>query len=199
MADPLFVLAVVLFSARLVLLFLLQLLPGGVDPVRDPVSDYAVADAARTRVLATTASWAAAMAWIALGSAVVLHTDLGDARAGLGFWLLALGLLLAAMPLVPTDRTGSQVTLRGRVHLLAAVLWFTLAYSTIGPLGRLVRDPAGQILGVLDVAAGLTLAALVIALVLRPLRNCAFGIVERAFILVVTVAPLVASIDLASR
>lgn len=199
MAGPLFALAATLFSARLLLLFLLHLLPGGVDLVRDPVSDYAVAESKRTRTLATLASWAAALAWISLGVALLLRAGLGDAEQGIGFWLLVLGMLLAVIPLVPTDRTGSKTTLRGRVHLLFAIAWFTLAYSTIGPLGRFVGGPLGQMLGVLDVVAGVALAALVISLVLPPLRSRTFGIAERVFILVVTLAPLMASVDLTIR
>jgi len=199
MAGPLFASAATLFSARLLLLFFLHLLPGGVDPVRDPVSDYAVADEKRTRVLATLASWTAATAWICLGLALLLYSAHGAAEQGVGFWLLVLGLLLAVMPLVPTDRNGSKTTLRGRVHLLLAVAWFTLGYSTIGPMGRFAGDSAGQMLGVLDVVAGVSLAALVISLVLPPLRSRSFGIAERVFILVVTLAPLMASVDLTIR
>jgi len=197
MFGPLLVLASALFSCRLLLLFLLHLLPGGVDPMRDPVSDYAVVGARGTRFLATAASWAAAAAWICLGSAVLLHTGPSGTGHGVGAWLLVLGLLLAMMPLVPTDRTGSPATLRGRVHLLFAIAWFTLAYSTIGPLGRLLGNPPSQVLGLLDIAAGLALAALVVSLVVRPLRSRTFGISERAFILVVTLAPLIASAKLA--
>ena len=73
-------------------------------------------------------------------------------------------------------------------------------YATIGPLGRLL-DAAemvslASILRVLGVVAAIALAALVISLVVRPLRARTFGISERAFILVVTVAPLLASIGL---
>jgi len=52
-------------------------------------------------------------------------------------------------------------------------------------------------MGTLDTVAAIALAALVISLVVRPLRRRTFGIAERAFILVVTVAPLIASVDLA--
>lgn len=199
MAGLLLVVASALFAARMLLLFLLHLVPGGVDPVRDPVSDYAVADRRSTRVLATTASWVAAAAWISLGTAVILDAALGEARYGPGAWLLVLGLILVAMPFVPTDRAGSETTVRGRVHMLFAIAWFALAYSTIGPIGRLLGGALGPVLGVLDTAAGITLAALVVSLVLRPLRTRTFGSAERAFILVVTVAPLLASVGLAAR
>lgn len=199
MTDSLFVLASVLFSARLMLLIVLHLVPGGVGPVRDPVSDYAVAERKSTRILAASASWVAAAAWISLGTAIVLDEALGVSRFGIGFWLLALGLILAVMPLVPTDRMGSQPTARGRVHMLFAIAWFTLAYSTIDPLGSLLGGHQGQVLGALNSVAGIALAALIVSLVLPALRARTFGIAERAFILGVTLAPLLTSIDLATR
>lgn len=56
MASTLFIIPAVLFLIRLLLLVTLHFLPGGVDPVREPVSDYAVAEEKRTRLLATAAS-----------------------------------------------------------------------------------------------------------------------------------------------
>lgn len=199
MTVALLVFSSVLFFARLLLLCLLHLLPGGVNPVRDPVSDYAVAEEKRTRVLATITSWAAAAAWICLGSALLLHPVTSDVQRGVGIWILILGILLATIPLVPTDRSGSQTTLRGRVHLLFAIAWFTLAYSTIAPLGRLLDEQPSHVLGMLHTVAGLALVALIVSLVVRPLRRRTFGIAERAFILAVTLAPLIASVDLAVR
>ncbi|WP_353113902.1 DUF998 domain-containing protein [Microbacterium sp.] len=197
MALPLLVLAAALFALRLVLFLALHLMPGGIHPVRDTVSDYAASDSRRTRTLAATASWAAAAAWLVLGAGVLLDTGLGDGRVAVGIWLLVLGVVLAAMPFVPTDRTGTPATLRGRVHLLFAIAWFAIAYGTIGPLGRLLDGPAASVLGVLDVVAAVALGALVISLVLPRLRTRTFGVSERAFILVVTVAPLIAGVALA--
>lgn len=198
MSQPIFVLASVLFGCRLLLLIALHVVPGGVHPVRDTVSDYAVADSRTTRTLATVSSWSAAAAWAALGAGVLIDESLGESRLGVGGWLLVLGCLLAAMPFVPTDRTGSSTTAGGRVHLLFAVAWFTLGYSTIGPLGRLLVGAPGAVLGVLDPIAAVALAALVVSLLARPLRPRTFGLAERAFILVVTVAPLIASVGLAA-
>ncbi len=199
MSHPLLVFAATLFVCRLLLLVLLHVVPGGIHPVRDTVSDYAVAHSRTTRVLATMSSWSAALAWLALGAGILSDADLGSHRGGVGFWLLTLGMLLAVMPLVPTDRTGAPATFRGRLHLALAVAWFTIGYSTIGPVGRLVGGEPGALIAVLAPIAAISLGALVVSLVVRPLRRRTFGITERVFILVITVAPLVASLGLAAR
>lgn len=182
-----------LFALRLLLFLVLHLLPGGIHPVFDPVSDYAASPAKRTRLLASAASWTAALAWLVLGAAVLSRTPRSDMV--LGCWLLGLGALLAVMPFVPTDRTGTTMTTRGRIHLLFAIAWFAIAYATIAPLSRLVANPAGAVgvLNALDLIAAVSLTALVLTLLIRPLRRRFFGLSERVFVVAVTVAPLVAA------
>lgn len=190
--------AVALFSLRLLLFVLLHALPGGIHPVHDTVSDYAASPAKQTRALASAASWTAALAWLALGAAVLSSTSRSD--TALGRWLLGLGVLLAVMPLVPTDRSGTATTTRGRIHLLFAIAWFTIAYATIAPLSRLIASPAGAVavLNTLDLTAAVSLTALVFTLLIRPLRRRFFGLSERLFIVAVTMAPLVAAGALAT-
>ncbi|MEZ2371426.1 DUF998 domain-containing protein [Arthrobacter sp. RCC_34] len=190
--------AVALFSLRLLLFVLLHVLPGGIHPVHDTVSDYAASPAKRTRAVASAASWTASLAWLSLGFAVMSSTSRSDTT--LGGWLLGLGVLLAVMPFVPTDRSGTTTTTRGRIHLLFAIAWFTLAYATITPLSRLIAGPAGAVavVNALDLIAAISLTALVLALLIRPLRRRFFGLSERLFIVVVTAAPLVAAAVLAS-
>ena len=103
-----------------------------------------------------------------------------------------LGVVIAVIPFVPTDLTGAAPTARGRLHLLLAVGWFTIAYSTIGPLGRLL-DPshASSVLAVANTVAGVALIALVASLVVPTLRTRTFGLSERVFVAVVSVAPIV--------
>lgn len=200
MSAVLAALAAVLFAARLGLFATLHLRPGGIHPVRDTVSDYAASTAPGTRRRAALASWSAAAAWAALGAAVLVLPADGAQSPGLGFALLALALVLAVLPAVPTDGPGQRPTLRGRLHLLLAIAWFTLAYSTIGPSIDLVRalgDRVPALLEVLHPIAALALVCLVVSLVLTPLRARTFGLSERAFILAVTLAPLVVSAGLA--
>lgn len=189
--------AAALFSLRILLFVLLHVLPGGIHPVHETVSDYAASPAKRTRSLATAASWTASLAWLSLGAAILSSTSRSD--TALGGWLLGLGVLLAVMPFVPTDRSGSATTTRGRIHLLFAIAWFTLAYATIAPLSRLITTPACAVavLNTLDLIAAVSLTALVVTLLIRPLRRRFFGLSERLFIVVVTAAPLVAAWALA--
>ncbi|HXH34175.1 MAG TPA: DUF998 domain-containing protein [Plantibacter sp.] len=194
--------AAVLFVIRLVVFVTLHLRPAGIHPVRDTVSDYAASSSAVTRALSTCSSWAAAAGWAALGLSVLVDPALGAQRVPVGTWLIVLAVVLSVMPWVPTDGPGQRTTLRGRVHLLLAVGWFTIAYATIGPLGRLLGGSgltgAGGVLSVLDTIAMVALIALVVSLLVRPLRSRTFGLAERVFILVVTLAPLVAGLGIAA-
>ena len=149
--------------------------------------------------MAAVASWAAAAAWVVLGAAILV--GVGPVTSTAGVWLIVLGLVVAVMPLVPTDRTGTVTTMRGRLHLLLAIAWFALAYATIGPVSGLldVGSAARSALGVLKVIAGVSLVALVISMLVRQLRSRTFGISERCFILAVTVSPLIAALALQFR
>lgn len=175
----------------------------GIHPVRDTVSDYATSTSAVTRRLSTTASWVAAAAWAILGIGILTDAQLGTPRVDAGVWLLVLAGVLALMPAVPTDGPGAKTTTRGRPHMLLAIGRFAVSYATIGPLARLF-DAAGSpgfgsTLHVLDVIAAVALAALIVSLVVRPLRTRTFGVSERIFILAVAVAPLIAGLGLAVR
>ncbi|MFX4286797.1 DUF998 domain-containing protein [Janibacter sp. G349] len=191
--------AAALFVCRLGLFALLHLRPGGIDPLRHAVSDYARSTSPATRRLATAASRAAAAAWAVLGLAAL--TVPAPARSvPLGLWLLALAAVLATMPHVPTDGPGAETTPLGRLHMVLAVAWFTIAYSTIGPTGDLLVRLTGAAppgLALLDHVAAVALVCLVVSLVVRPLRSRTFGVSERAFILAVTLAPLVSAVALA--
>lgn len=199
LAPWLAVAAAVLFAIRIVLLGALHAIPGGVHPVRDAVSDYAASRERRTRRLSGAASWTVAGAWMVLGAAVWAGAPHATDGSGLGVWMLVLGGVLALMPFVPTDLPGDRPTRRGRVHLLMAIAWFTIAYSVIGPMSRMLGDePLADVVGVLGSIAAVCLAALVVSLVVPALRTRTFGISERLFILAVTVAPLLCAIALAA-
>lgn len=198
MFTVLTLLASVLFLVRLLLLIALHVRPGGVHPLRDAVSDYAASARAGTRRLASVASWSAAAAWAVLGLAVLLGT--GGGHTGLGISLLALAIVLALMPMVPTDGPDAETTLRGRIHLLFAVAWFALAYSTISLETRLLEETTGHrapvLLGPVHVVAAISLACLVLSLLIPALRRRTFGLSERVFIAAVTLAPLIVSLGL---
>lgn len=201
MVQVLALAASVLFILRLLALVALHVRPGGVHPVRHAVSDYAASSAPGTRRLAAAASWLAAAAWAVLGI-VVLTYPAASEHTGLGVWLLVLAVVLAVMPRVPTDGAGQPTTARGRLHLLLAVAWFAIAYSTIGPESRMLAEATGAavpgILPVLHVIAAIALVSLVVSLLVPALRERTFGISERVFILAVTLAPLIVGAGLAA-
>lgn len=199
MVTVLTTLAAALFAVRLLLFAVLHVRPGGIHPLRHTVSDYARSTSATTRRTATAASAAAAAAWVVLGLAV-LALPSGQRSVPLGLWLLLLGLVLAAMPFVPTDGPDAPVTPLGRLHMLLAIAWFSIAYSTIQPSGRLVERVTGATpsgLGLLHTIAAVALVCLVVSLAVRALRGLTFGVSERVFILAVTLAPLLVSLALA--
>ena len=114
--------------------------------------------------------------------------------------MLALAVVFALLPLLPTDVEGSAPTLVGRLHMLAAIAWFTIAYSCMGGFIRFFAPSAPGGLMALLVAvswvAAVGLVALVPALVVRPLRRVAFGISERVFLLAVHVFYIAVAVGL---
>ncbi|MFC2780740.1 MAG: hypothetical protein ACFN5T_11590, partial [Actinomyces sp.] len=86
------------------------------------------------------------------------------------------------------------------LHLVAAIAWFSIAYSCMGSIVRLLTPlaPRGLVsfLGVTRWVTAAALIALVTALVIRRLRPYAFGISERIFLLAVYVFYLGAAVGL---
>ena len=173
----------------------LHLVPSDYDIVHHAVSDYAVGP---TRRLAAAMTWTSAVFWLALAVAVALSPANG--AAGLAGWMLALTAVFALLPLLPADVEGSAPTLVGRLHMLAAIAWFAIAYSCMGGFIRFFAPSAPSGFEALLVAvswvAAVGLVALVSALVVRPLRPVAFGISERVFLLAVHVFYIAVAVGL---
>jgi hypothetical protein len=150
------------------------------------VSDYAVGP---TRRLAAAVTWTSAVFWAVLAGAVALGPPTPE--KGVALWLAVLAVIFAALPFLPTDVEGQPTTLIGRLHLVAAIAWFAIAYSCMGNIVRLLTPlaPRGlvSLLGATRWVTAAALTALVIALVVRRLRPYAFGISERIFLLAVYV------------
>ena len=154
-------------AAAAALLVRLHLLPTGLSPVRDAVSDYGTTRFhAHYRVMVVLLGAGAALLAVALGRGT-------DATALFWLWLFATSRVAIAGFM--TDRDPPPFTTEGRVHVLLAALAFTsiaVAASNVdwtGAPGAL--DPIGKAVVVTAIA---TLGARII----RPLRPF-FGLVER--------------------
>lgn len=189
--------ALVLGLARLAMFVALHLVRSGYSPVRNAVSDYAVG---RTRVLSSIMTWTTAGMWAALALAVWTGFPGWADRTGVVVCLVVLAAVFVVLPLLPTDLEGAAVTTIGRLHLLAAILWFALSYACMGNFVRLMHDGTlGTLLSVLSWVGLVSLVALVAALIIRPLRRWAFGISERVFILSVNLFYLLVAFGIVLR
>ncbi|TDD63394.1 DUF998 domain-containing protein [Kribbella antibiotica] len=177
--------AAALLLIRLGLFVALHVVRSDYNPIEHAVSDYAVGP---TRRLSTIAAWVWGAAWVALAFAV----DSASARV----WLLVLAVIFVALPFIPTDLEGTRQTVIGRVHYVAAVAWFAISFSLMSTFTDRY-DVA--VLTVLRWIALVSLAALVIALVVRPLRRRFFGLSERAFIVAVNLFYLIVAILTVTR
>jgi hypothetical protein len=185
MTTALAVVAAALFLVRLGLFVALHLVRSDYNPIEHAVSDYAVGP---TRRLSTASTWITAVAWAALAGAV----DDGSTR----LWLLILAAIFLALPFIPTDLEGARRTAIGRIHYLAAIAWFAISYSLTGTF---VRQYDVAVLTVLHWIALVSLIALVVAVVVRPLRRRFFGISERIFLVSINLFYLAVAIALSSR
>jgi hypothetical protein len=192
-----FALAIVaagLFLVRLALFVALHLVRSDYNMREHAVSDYAVGS---TRRLSTASTWVTAAAWAALAGAVRSGPADWSGRGSVSVWLAVLALVFVALPFLPTDLEGAQRTTVGRLHYVAAIAWFAISFSLTGDFTEYFQR--NGLLEVLRWVALGWLAALVIALVVQPLRRRFFAISERIFILAINLFYLVAAIALATR
>lgn len=140
MTTALAAVALVLGIARLAMFIALHLVPSDYNIVQHAVSDYAVGP---TRRLATAVTWTSAVFWAVLAGAVALGPPTPE--KGMALWLTILAVIFAALPFLPTDVEGQPTTLIGRLHLVAAIAWFAIAYSCMGNIVRLLAPLAPQV------------------------------------------------------
>ena len=129
------------------------------------------------------------MFWATLAGAIALGPSTPE--KGVTLWLAVLAVIFTVLPFLPTDVEGQPTTLIGRLHLVAAIAWFAIAYSCMGNIVRMLTPiaPRGLVssLGATRWVTAAALIALVTALVIRRLKPFAFGISERIFLLAVHV------------
>lgn len=149
-------------------------------PVREAVSDYGVGPSRR---LFSAMGTLQAAAWLALALGTWFTFPAWSYRGTAVLMLVALGVLGAALLFVPTDLEGEQLTRRGLLHYLIAILGFGLSYSLTGDISRMMTTGAGLLVALHWVAL-ISLILLCVCLVPR-LRRW-FGLFERIFLVAIT-------------
>lgn len=199
MITALSVLAIMSAALRLCLFGALHVVPSGYNPIRHAVSDYAVGP---TRRLSTAMTWTTVLTWLSLAAAVLVALPAWNYRTTAALMLVALGVIFAVLPFVPTDLEGTRRTPRGLLHYALAIAWFAIAYSLTGDVSRYEAAQWGGVLGgagvTLHWAALISLIALIGALVIPSLRRF-FGLAERVFIIAISVFFLVLALGLLTR
>lgn len=169
-----------------------DLLRTGSNPARNAVSDYG---AGPYRLFYTVLVCSLGTGALLLLAALAHGT--GVSRGGL-IWLGVFGVARIAIAFFPHDLDGKPVTATGRVHLaLAAAAFAAVAFAAADLAPALADEPgwgADQLIGALRWAVVITAVATLAARMLVPLRQVAFGLVERllyasfvAFLIVVSV------------
>jgi hypothetical protein len=166
------------FAAAAVTLVWVNLLPTGHRPLRDAVSDYG---ASGYRLFYTVTVVSLGLGGLLLLGALARGT--GVAAGGL-IWLGVYGVSRIAIAFFPTDLEGQPVTQRGRVHVaLAAAAFAAIAFAASDLSPALADEPGwagvADALEVLRWAVVVTAVATLIARVVLPVRQVAFGAVQR--------------------
>ena len=171
------VLALVCLAVGIGALVVLHVVPTGLSPVRDAVSDYGAGRYAwgyRTLVVAIGAAAAA--------EAVGFSTDGSAGTAGI-VWLAVYAVSRVAIAWTPTDLPGAPRTPTGRLHALLAITAFTaIAVATSTIPGDLPGGPPwgdwADLLGTLGTLVVVTAVGTAVTIVVPPFRRV-FGLVER--------------------
>lgn len=171
---------VVLFGAlaTVVALVALHLLPTGLSPLRDPVSQYGIT---RHRLGYRIATLATGVAGIALAAGV--QSALSDAVTATVL-LVVFGAARLLISWFPMDEPGTTVTPTGRRHGLLAVVAFTAVAASSLKLAAALRATGqwSDVVGAIRVTGWWMVGTLLATLVAR--RTSArsyFGLAERAF------------------
>jgi hypothetical protein len=177
------VVAAALLFVYLAIFVALHVQRTGYHPVRNAVSDYGVGPAAGRFRIAVVAN---SLGVLALTGALADGLGQGPFATADYVFLLLIPVTRPAMALFPTDLAGSRATFNGRVHLVLAVASFTFVYLAVadltGPLRMFTPYALGIFLLILRWTAAVSLVAVVITLLAKPLRGV-FGLVERLFLL----------------
>jgi len=181
------ILALVCIGVAVGLLARLHLVPTGLNPVRDAVSDYGTTERHWSyRVMAAALGVGAALLAVALGQRT-------DAKAL--YWLYIFAASRIAIAEFMTDAGPDEVTIEGRIHwLLAAVAFTSIAFaasdiSWSGDPGAL--RPLGYAVAASAVATLLTR--------MIPPGRVVFGLAERLLYVTMIAWLVTAAVDVLGR
>ena len=182
-------LTALLYAINLLLLVSFHVLNRHYSPVSNAVSDYGVGRTARLfRVYVVVGSVAALM----LGREVWMASP--AVPQAVAWYLVAMAAVRVGVGVFPTDLPGATPTRAGRIHLVFAILTFTLAYMSIAKATPFLAADA-PVLRPLHLAAMIGLAAVVVSMK-GPLRPY-FGLAERLFLFATALWFLVAALSFA--
>lgn len=169
-------------AVGVVALLALHLLPTGLSPVRDPVSQYGISRY-RTGYRVQTLAYAVAGLGAAVGVAALPGTHTLPVLLCVAF-----AAMRAAISWFPMDSPGTPTTVTGRRHGLLAIGAFVSVALAAASLSRaLDRSHTDATTAALSGAlAALMLAALLAMAVDRRTGGNRFGLVERGFYLGMT-------------
>ena len=163
-------------AISIVTLLVVHFLPTGLNPIRDPVSQYRLT---RFRGWTITSAICSAIAGI---GAIVLFTALSGSAAILTDVLLGVFVVSRLLlPIIPMDAPGAAATPRGRTHYALAIVGFAAITAAIFVAGGLLQQAGHADTAtwstVLGIVAAVGAIGLLIGVIAR--RSGLFGLFER--------------------
>jgi hypothetical protein len=177
------VVALLALAATAASLGYLHLAPTGLNPVRNPVSQYGITQA-RAGYRAATIAFGVAGAALAVGVARAIS---GHGSTAVVVLVVIFALARCAISWFPMDAPGAGSTATGQRHGLLAIAAFGSLTVAALPLGTVLsRQPRWHSLAGASAALGFVMAALLVGMTLArvvPTVRHLFGAIERGFYL----------------
>ncbi|MGB7957944.1 MAG: DUF998 domain-containing protein [Minisyncoccia bacterium] len=169
------------------LIILLHFLPNRYNPIKNTVSDYAIAPSGKPHAyLAVAMPLMGAISSLSLAIAIV--AGINTASISVILFLLIASIFRFLLVLFPTDITGQPATKIGRIHLAFAVVAFAgIAFAAGNFHMTAVDETVGR--------AVIFAAILLLFGFLPPLKKI-FGLLERIFLLSSVIWLVVAGLEL---
>jgi hypothetical protein len=161
--------ALIAIAITLVSLVVLHVLPTGLSPFRDPVSQYGI-----TRFRGGYAAAAVSAGIAGVGAIIVVAPLPGSLATMLLLGIFAVARIL--IPFSPMDVPGSPKTTRGGLHNVLAFLAFGAVIAAMFVAGGLLHDAGYITAGILSTVFGVIGAVGAVLLLVSRLRHRLRGI-----------------------